>query len=284
MKENSAIDKEKKEEQKDSKMIKEKDILFINDILKHYAKEGRHTLMWRKRITPYRILVSEIMLQQTQVVRVLSKFDAWMKEYPTLSALNKASLRDVLILWQGLGYQRRAKALKTIAKEMRYIPKTFDELLLLPCIGNYTAAAICAFAYNQFSYPLLETNIRTALIEYFFRGKSEIHDGMLYDVLSRLETYHVVKTIGARKWYYALMDFGADLKEKNISHNTKSIHHKVQSPYKGSQRELRAKVLFAITYREELPQEARLPIVLKQLIQEGFIQKKKSKYFLLETT
>lgn len=260
-----------------------KDRIFIRNVLAHYVQAGRHDLMWRKKITPYRILVSEIMLQQTQVIRVLPKFNLWMKEYPTLEALSKASLRDVLTLWQGLGYQRRAKALITIAKEMKSIPKTFEQLLLLPGVGTYTASALCAFAYNHFSHPMLETNIRTVLIEYFFQGKSEIHDLALYDVLARLERNKKVHSLGAREWYYALMDYGAFLKEKRISHNTKSVHHKVQSLYKGSQRELRAKALFAITHKDQLPQDERLPVVLKELMKESFIIKKKSKYFLRET-
>jgi A/G-specific adenine glycosylase len=276
--------KEKNKVQNNIKSVHHEDISFIHDVLKHYEKNGRHTLVWRKRITPYRILVSEVMLQQTQVTRVLPKFDMWMRRYPTLDLLKVATLKDVLIVWQGLGYQRRAKALVTIAKKVKKIPKTFDELLLLPGVGRYTASALCAFAYNEFSHPVLETNIRTALIEYFFQGKDEIHDGMLYDVLSRLETNYTIKTIGARKWYYALMDFGAYLKEQHISHNAKSIHHKVQSQYKGSQRELRAKTLFAIIHGKGLPRDVRLHTVLEELEQEGFIVKKKSKYFLLETT
>ncbi len=255
---------------------------FIHDVLKFHKKSGRHTLIWRKKITAYRILVSEIMLQQTQVSRVIPKFETWMKHYPTLQVLSEGLLKEVLTLWQGLGYQRRAKALLQIAKSVKRIPATFDALLDLPGIGTYTASAVCAFAFNNFSHPVLETNIRTALIEYFHQGETEIHDGMLYDDLTRLEKYPEVQKAGARIWYYALMDYGAYLKENNISHNKKSVHYRAQSPYKGSLRELRAKTLFAITHNKKVPKDERLPFVIKQLINEGYVVVKNNKYFLQE--
>ena len=254
---------------------------FIRDVLTHYKNKGRHDLVWRKNITAYRILVSEVMLQQTQVSRVLPKFEVWMKKYPTLPKLEMSNLQDVLILWQGLGYQRRAKALLTIAKENKSLPKTFDGLLALSGIGVYTASALCAFAYNQFSHPVLETNIRTALIEYFYQGEESVHDGMLYDDLTRLEKNNTVQKLGARDWYYALMDFGAHLKASRISHNKKSAHYAVQSAYKGSLRELRAKALFALTHKEKLPVDERLPTVLLQLIKEGYIVENKKGHQLV---
>ncbi len=256
------------------------DLHFIKEVLAYYKKHGRHDLIWRKNITAYKILVSEIMLQQTQVSRVIPKFVTWTKQYPTLRKLREASLKDVLVLWQGLGYQRRAKALLTIAQEVDAVPKSFEQLLNLPGVGTYTASAICAFGYNQFSHPMLETNIRTVLIEYFHQGEEGIHDGMLYDDLNRLEKYNLVQKIGAREWYYAVMDFGAHLKEQKISHNTKSAHYAKQSSYKGSLRELRAKTLFAITHQEKLPNDERLNTVLMQLEQEKFITQKGNTYSL----
>lgn len=251
---------------------------FIDTVTAHYYAGGRHELVWRKRITAYKVLVSEVMLQQTQVSRVLPKFEAWMKRYPTLEALSASNLQEVLVLWQGLGYQRRVKALLSIAQKTQKLPKSFEELLALPGVGTYTASALCAFAYNQFSHPVLETNIRTALIEYFHQDKETVHDGMLYDDLDRLEKNPLVQELGAREWYYALMDFGAYLKANKISHNTKSAHHTKQSPYKGSLRELRARTLFAITHRESLPSDERISVVLVQLEKEGFITKQRKGY------
>jgi A/G-specific adenine glycosylase len=251
---------------------------LIEDVLTYYKNSGRHDLIWRKKINAYKILVSEVMLQQTQVSRVLPKFNEWMKLYPTLSSLQVASLKDVLVLWQGLGYQRRAKALLAISKEVSKLPKTYEELLTLPGIGPYTSSAICAFAYDTFTHPVLETNIRTVLIEYFHQGEDSVHDGALYDDLDRLTKILKVKKMGARHFYYALMDFGAYLKSQKISHNKKSAHHAIQSSYKGSFRELRAKVLFAITHNNSLPEDERLQDVINVLIKEKYILRKGTKY------
>lgn len=251
---------------------------FINEILRYYKASGRHQLPWRKNISSYKVLVSEIMLQQTQVLRVIPKFTVWMKIYPTLTALSKASFKDVLILWQGLGYQRRAKALYELAQTTTRIPQSFPELLKLSGIGPYTASAVCAFAYDSFSHPVLETNIRTVVIESFHPGEEEIHDGVLYDDLARLEKNITVKKLGARAWYYALMDYGAYLKQSRISHNKKSAHYTKQSSYEGSLRQLRAKTLFAITHEEKLPTDARLEEVLQVLLTENYIKKMRNRY------
>lgn len=258
------------------------DTAFVQSILSFYKEKGRHDLVWRKKIQAYRILVSEVMLQQTQVARVTEKFDKWMKLYPTLKDLKSATLQEILILWQGLGYQRRAKALYEIARTYNVIPKTHEELCSLPGVGPYTASAVCAFAYNEFAYPMLETNIRTALIEEFHQGEESVHDGMLYDDLSRLEKNKFVQEVGARMWYYALMDYGAYLKDSKISHNSKSAHYTKQSLYKGSVRELRAKTLFAITHNEKLPEDIRLEQVLKALVKEGYIMQVGKKYKIQE--
>ena len=253
----------------------ELDRKWIKKILEHYALSGRHDLPWKKNHTCYRIIVSEIMLQQTQVTRVMPKYVEWMRRYPTLTTLRKSSLKEILVLWQGLGYQRRAKALYTLAQKNTTLPRTFEGLVLLDGIGVYTASAVMAFAYNTFSHPVLETNIRTALIEEFHQGETEIHDGLLYDDLVRLENNRSVQKVGARIWYYALMDYGAHLKQNKISHNKKSKHKSTATPYKGSMRQLRAKVLFSITKGLELPNDDRLSYVLEKLIHEGYIVKNK---------
>lgn len=254
------------------------DTRFIKQVLSYYDKHGRRDLVWRKSITPYRVLVSEVMLQQTGVVRVISKYEAWMKKYPTLSALSKANLSDILKLWQGLGYHARAKALLHIAQTTKVLPKTYEELLKLKSIGPYTASAIMAFAYDEFPEHLLETNIRTALIEAFHQGETNIHDGVLYDDLARLTEHRMVRTAGARTWYYAFMDYGAYLKSQNISHNEKSAHHVKQSPYEGSVRQLRAKVLFAIIHGEKLPEDERRSDVIEELLHDGYIIKSGRRY------
>lgn len=255
-----------------------RDGAFIKKVLAYYDKHGRHDLPWRKAITPYKILVSEIMLQQTQVSRVLPKFKEWMKAYPTLKSLKNVSFRAILSLWQGLGYQRRAKALYELGQGTERLPRTYEELIRLKGIGPYTASAICAFAYDMFPERLLETNIRTALIEGFHQGEISIHDGMLYDDLARLTKHKLVQDRGARAWYYALMDYGAHLKSQKISHNKKSAHYQKQSPYEGSTRQLRAKILFAITHNAPLPKDDRTHSVLNTLVKEGYIVRRGAKY------
>lgn len=255
-----------------------KDSAFIKRVVEFYYLHGRQTLVWRKSITPYKILVSEVMLQQTQVARVEPKWKAWIKAFPSFQALGKATLTDVLKLWQGLGYQRRAKALYEAARSTKVIPKTYEGLLAMPGIGPYTASAILAFAYDTFPPHLLETNIRTALIEEFHKNKTHVHDDILYEDLSRLATHIAVKKMGARCWYYALMDYGAHLKQSKISHNVKSAHYAKQSKYEGSLRQLRAKVLFAITHGEKLPIDTRTQEVISMLAREGYIQKVGKKY------
>jgi len=243
---------------------------FALMVIDWYEKCGRHDLVWRQKINPYKILVSEIMLQQTQVSRVLPKFTVWMKKYPTLEKLSQASLTDILLLWQGLGYQRRAKALLMLAKTTTRLPKTESELIALPGIGPYTAGAIMAFAYDKESL-MLETNIRTALINAFHMRKKDIDDTLLKKDLQRLLQQPEVKVLGARHWYYALMDYGAFLKTKQISHNKKVKGYRPQTKYEGSDRKLRAEILFAITKGTKLPEDNRVPALLRILAKEGFI-------------
>jgi A/G-specific adenine glycosylase len=232
---------------------------FAREVLVWHKRQGRHDLPWRKGITPYKVLVSEIMLQQTQVARVLLKYTLWMKQYPTLAMLADTTLKDVLILWQGLGYQRRAKALLFIAKTVTKLPESKEELLRLPGVGEYTASAMLSFAYNVFSF-MLETNIRTALVETFHKKKTFVPERLLKNDLEILIGLPIVQKVGARVWYYALMDYGAQLKSRGISHNLRTQGYTKQTPYRGSLRKLRAEVLFAITHNRPLPHGSSLDI------------------------
>jgi A/G-specific adenine glycosylase len=210
------------------------------------------------------------MLQQTQVSRVIEKFNLWMKRYPTLKKLRGADLKEILILWQGLGYQRRAKALLAIAKSTDTLVNDEASLLALPGVGVYTVSALRAFAFNSWSL-MLETNIRTALIEKFHSCKKKVSDDVLKKDLEILINLKAVQKVGARLWYSALMDYGAHLKSQGISHNTRTKGYKKQSIYKGSFRKVRAEVLFAITHNEALPLDERVPLVVQELKEEGFI-------------
>jgi A/G-specific adenine glycosylase len=257
---------------------------YVQEIITYYALHKRDMLPWRKTYSPYHVLVSEIMLQQTQVQRVIPKFLLWIKKYPTINALSRATLKDVLTLWQGLGYQRRAKALLLIAQSKntvfnkRRLP-TREELLLEPGIGAYTASAIMSFAYNIFDYPPLETNIRTAIIHFFFRNETMVTDKQLIEVLQKLALHSDVKSLGARDWYLALMDYGAYLKSQSISYNTRSKGYKKQTPYEGSLRKLRAETLFAIIHNKEIPKDKRVKEILSSLEKENFIIKRGRLYY-----
>lgn len=227
---------------------------FQKLVYTHYKARGRHSLPWRPpalavkkdgSVDPYKIVVSEIMLQQTQIVRVLPKYKLWMQMYPNVTVLADAQLKDVLLLWQGLGYSRRAKALWILANkvsgELRGIfPRTEKELIDLPGIGEYTANAILAFAFDR-SATLVETNIRTAIIHHFFSDTKDVSDSAIKEVLKKIEDKKK-----PREWYYALMDYGAYLKELGISHNAKSKHYNKQTKFEGSTRQVRGEILKAL--------------------------------------
>jgi len=137
-------------------------------LLNWYEKHGRHDLPWRNTKDIYHIYLSEIMLQQTQVNRVRDEYyPQFLAKFPTLQALGKAPLDDVLAAWSGLGYYSRARNLhKTAQLTQKQLPKTLQKLLKLPGIGQYTASAICSFGYEQ-DVPVADTNIARVLKRYF---------------------------------------------------------------------------------------------------------------------
>src|SRR5262249_34966899 len=134
---------------------------------------------------PYRIMISEVMLQQTQVPRVLEKYKEFLKKFPTIRALAKAPLSEVLKVWNGLGYNRRGKYLHDAAREIvsKYggrVPKEKEALLELPGMGQYTSGAVRAFAYNL-PDVLIETNVRAVFIHEFF-GEKTVHDDQIIPI------------------------------------------------------------------------------------------------------
>ena len=235
---------------------------FVATVRRFYRAHGRHDLPWRQTTDPYRILVSEVMLQQTQVERVISKYRAFLKQFPSARALAKASLKDVLVAWQGLGYNRRAKLLHQSALEVTEVhngrfPRTFVGLQALPGIGPYTAGAVMAFAYNK-PVPLAETNVRTVYLHHFFHDDTDVSDrDILALVTATLDQKH------PREWYWGLMDYGAYLKKTVGNLNTKSKHYTKQSTFKGSDRQIRGAII------RELSQSARTRAQLLQLL-SGF--------------
>ncbi|MES2931654.1 MAG: A/G-specific adenine glycosylase [Patescibacteria group bacterium] len=229
------------------------------------------------------------MLQQTQVERVIPFYDAFLKEFPNVAALAHAPLSRVLIRWQGLGYNRRAKMLyeaaKVVTKEYAgKMPNRVEALERLPGVGHYTARAIAAFAYNT-DVIFIETNLRTAVTHHFFPNEENVNDK---EILLILEKAFSKGT--SREWYSALMDYGAFLKRSGIRINAKSKTYTKQSKFAGSSREMRGTILRALTKGQKT--EASLLIILgperseqvrtqlKKLLDEGFIEKKRTTYRL----
>ena len=220
-------------------------------------KHGRHTLPWRQTTDPYRILVSEIMLQQTQVDRVIPKYTAFIAQFPTPQALASAARSEVLTAWSGLGYNRRARFLHEAAIAVTHeyggvFPKTYDELRALPGIGPYTAGAVLAFAHN-IPISMIETNIRSVYLHEFFSEHGQVEDSELMPLIER-----TLNKKNPRTWYAALMDYGTHLKKTTANPSRKSKHHTKQSTFKGSRRELRGCII------RELGKGAQSSTVLAQ--------------------
>ena len=261
---------------------------FKETVWGHYNSQGR-LLPWRQAVEDenfgYHVLVSELMLQQTQVNRVIEKYDNWLARFPTINAVAAADLEDVLTLWVGLGYNRRAKYLlescKIISKKYSgVIPKQVDELVQLPGIGRNTASAIAVYAYNV-PLSFIETNIRTVFIYHFFSDKDHVSDTELMPIISATVDIH-----NPREWYWALMDYGTFLKNKVGNFSKKSAHYKKQSKFEGSRRQLRAKIVRELIgktmSRNELIElcsnDTRINEVLNELISEKIINKTGVKY------
>ena len=185
---------------------------FRLQVYRYFKRHGR-TLPWRSDYDPYHILVSEVMLQQTQVDRVSDTFASFIERFPDIVALAASPLDAVLAQWRGLGYNRRAVRLREAAKIIQrdyggMVPSDTDMLRRLPGIGPATAASIAAFAYNQPTL-FLETNIRTAFIHHFFNEQKVIEDAAILPLAAT-----ALDRRNPRKWYSALMDYGSMLKKK----------------------------------------------------------------------
>ncbi|NLE94148.1 MAG: A/G-specific adenine glycosylase [Dehalococcoidia bacterium] len=206
----------------------------------HYEAHGRD-FPWRHTTDPYHILVAEIMLQQTQTGRVVTKYEEFLRRFPGFESLAAAAAVDVLQAWQGLGYNRRALALQTIARRVcadfdGMLPIDKETLRSFPGIGEYTAAAIRAFAHNL-PEAFIETNIRTVFIHEFFPNACGVTDR---EILTLVEL--TLDRAAPRRWYQALMDYGAMLKESG-NPSRRSTHHRRQPPFEGSRRQARGQIL-----------------------------------------
>lgn len=249
--------------------------------MEYYGEYGRHDLPWRTNHTPYRVTVSEYMLQQTQAQRVVPFFTTWMKQFPSWKSLVEAPQSEVLRYWKGLGYNSRALRLQKLAQIVTgeyhgRLPSEYEKLVNLPGIGPYTAGAIRAFAFDKWT-PFIETNIRRIFIHHFFQDHRDVHDTEIMELMEDMG-----EPESPREWYEALMDYGAQL-PKLVKHNpnTKSKHYVKQSAFNGSDRQIRGKILEILLNQKKLSKKKlfkqlgnepeRYQLIVQQLHKEGFI-------------
>jgi A/G-specific adenine glycosylase len=216
----------------------------------------RRDLPFRNTIDPYRITVSEIMLQQTQVSRGVPKYEAWIRRWPDWQSLARASNRELLAMWSGLGYNRRALYLGQLARTVmeQYggeLPNDAGELESLPGIGPYTSRAIQIFAFNK-SVVAIDTNIRRVILQEFGLPAS----------IGRAELEHIARQLlprgDARNWHYALMDYSALALPRRLSNVPART---IQGPFKGSMRQIRGEIIRQLTTKHSV----RLSTVAKRL-------------------
>ncbi len=259
---------------------------FQRRVLDLYVREGRD-LPWRKRVNPYRVLVSEIMLQQTQVDRVITKYREFLLAFPDFVALAEAPTARLLSVWSGMGYNRRALALRSLAEKVLNhhsgkLPRDEEKLLALPGIGKYTAGAVMAFAFNK-PVVFMDTNIRRVYIHEFFHDRNGIHDDELLPLVEQ-----TIDRDDPRRWYNALMDYGSALKREQINPNRRSAHYTRQSPFANSNRQVRGAILKALVKQSPLSAAGLMKSTgmdtekieknLVQLCKEGFVKKKGRNY------
>lgn len=210
----------------------------LRHMIFRWWKDNRRDLPWRHTRDPYKILVSEVMLQQTQVSRVLPKYEEFLRTFPTVSSLAAASPAAVLTVWRGMGYNRRALYLKKTAEAIVSVykgkfPDSQPELIKLPGLGLYTARAIMVFAFEK-NVAMVDTNIRQIITHYLFNGLPQ-SEKVIHEAADML-----VPIGRAWEWHQALMDYGAlalteEKKKMNLI--------KKQKPFKDSDRYYRGRVV-----------------------------------------
>jgi A/G-specific adenine glycosylase len=255
---------------------------FQEKIFSHYYAKGRK-LPWRKTTDPYKIMISEMMLQQTQVDRVIPYYHAWIKKWPTIQKLAQASRVEVLKQWQGLGYNNRAIRVHQLAQEVskRYSGNLITALQheKFPGIGPYTKNAILIFACNK-DITTIDTNIRRIFMHEF-----NLHNDKDVESLA-MQTLPKGKS---RDWHNALMDYGSTIATSRLT----GIKPKTtQSKFEGSDRQLRAQILrhflnnphkqHTVTTLQTLTQSSqqRLLKILSTLNKDNLIKKVNNTYTL----
>lgn len=265
---------------------------FQSMILDFYRQEGR-SFPWRETRDPYAILVSELMLQQTQTERVVPKYLAWLEAFPTAADLAAAPFPQVLAAWSGLGYNRRAGYLQSACRQVvqelgGVFPSTAKELQRLKGVGAYTAGAVAAFAFNR-PEVFIETNIRSVYLFLFYPDQEKVSDAQLMPLI-QATVYHQ----DPRRWYYALMDYGAALKKSTANPNRQSRHYSRQSRFEGSLRQARGAIVRQLSLGGNRPQALedlaagagidlyRMQGAAESLVSEGMIMQRGNLYCINE--
>lgn len=253
---------------------------FMKTVWQYYDAHGR-SLPWRipeddATFDPYKILVSEFMLQQTQVGRVVPKYQAFITAFPNMAALANARLADVLQAWSGLGYNRRAKYLYETAVRLADTkqPWSLEQLTACNGIGYNTAAATLVYAFNQ-PYVFVETNIRTVYIHHFYPQLQTVDDALIVHKLTE-----TLDTARPREFCWALMDYGTYLKRSGVKNSARSKHYARQTTFAGSRRQIRGNVIKTVAQTGSLRldelrdviTDKRLEEVLHELQREGLVE------------
>lgn len=264
---------------------------FIKIVIDFYHFHKRH-FPWRDIENPYFILVSEIMLQQTQAPRVIEKYNEFIGVFPSVESLARASNEEVLRVWQGLGYNRRGIFLKKTAEKIvsehgGIVPSNIETLTTFPGIGYNTACAIAAFAFNM-PVVFIETNIRTVFIHHFFADKEAVDDKDILPIIEKVLRAPGARKMSPRDWYYALMDYGVYLKKEFKNPSRKSSSYSKQSKFEGSKRQVRGEIIKLLLERKSIFKKDLLPLIdreeseiiqiLSSLEKEGMITFKNQVY------
>jgi A/G-specific adenine glycosylase len=257
----------------------------FQELVWDYYRDHAREMPWREDPNPYWVVVSEVMLQQTQVSRVLEKFPQFIKQFDSFEKLAAARPADVIAAWQGLGYNRRALNLQKLAQAIdEELPRDPAELVKLPGIGPGTAGSIAAFAFDA-PAVFIETNIRRVFIHHFFEDQEGVDDKQLLPLVEQ-----ALDREQPREWYYALMDYGTHLAKTVPNPNRRSKHHAVQSKFEGSDRQIRGEILrhlikatkgFDELFEQSLcSDKTRFMKILDGLRKDGLVERTKKGYQL----
>ncbi|MHA3963494.1 MAG: HhH-GPD family protein [Candidatus Thorarchaeota archaeon SMTZ1-45] len=233
--------------------LEQKDIAAFQEKVMSWWKKNARTLPWREDPSPYHVMISEVMLQQTQVNRVIPKYKQFLEKFPTFESLASAETRHLLQVWSGLGYNRRALWLKEAAKQVvdrGEFPQAVKELMQLKGIGPYTSRSILIFAFNS------ERELQAIADRVLLKGRS-------------------------RDWHNALMDYGSQVMTANSTGISPTSR---QACYEGSTRQVRGAVIRALTETDEVGLEelmlmigcdlkrAEMEMIIAQLVADGLVE------------